>query len=288
MRLHLLFIFLLSSLAYTLPARSDSACLRLKQKKECVISHNTLTDWISSDTLPTIIDLRGTPKYRNLSAQNAIALSPSAAKGKKHLQDERLLLLDEPFAARRPVELCSTLTNEGFSQIFVLSEGLYSWTRAGGKLQGRINTLPKIRTLSPLDLMRESSYEPWLILHLQSKQSEAIEDLVPEGTTVIPIETSPVTHRNSDSLTSQITEAIRNARSRSREMPVAIASDLQDLGEDALRNTLDALYRTKKLFLLSGGASALRTYVQTQAQIVASYLKKQVGPQCKRSQFSLE
>ncbi|MCB0332307.1 MAG: rhodanese-like domain-containing protein [Bdellovibrionales bacterium] len=282
MYLRLLFIILFSCLVYALPVRSDDTCSVPRKNRECIISQKILTDWIRSDTLPTVIDLRGDSTYRNLSAQNAIALTPSAVKGKKHVHDKPTLLLDEPYALRQPLQLCQSLRALGNPNVFVLDEGLYSWKQAGGKFQGLLKSLPQIRKISPRDLIIESSYTPWAVLHLRSQAEKALKSLLPPGTTIETVDLSPQTDRDTQLLTDTLANAIRSIRKRQIRVPIAIVSSLPNEAEHNLHKALQSLYRTKKLFLLDGGSQGLRDFVKKQALIVSSYLKQQMGPQCKK------
>jgi len=130
----------------------------------------------------TLIDTRDLGQFSKLHMVHAINIPAFALKTRTDLRGSKLVLVDDGVS---PVDLlaeASTLRQQGFTQVFVLSGGLAAWIRTGGRVEGSTQSVLGVARISAADFARASRAGKWEVVEI----GEALTPL-PETANVIKL-----------------------------------------------------------------------------------------------------
>lgn len=196
----------------------------------------------------TFVDVRSVDDFSRHHVPGSINISPNELKTKTFLKDRPLVLVDTGHAEGPSIVTCEELRRLGFSNVKVLSGGLYGWHETFGNLEGSGHP-DELRLVEPHTVDALLGDPDWLVVEVLPAAVKPAE-FVLDHPSVLRLDASK-----------QTIAAIEKAASQSEAKRVLIA------GGSELSTSAATHVAGRDVFYIAGGRAAYRDHLHRQAAI---------------------
>jgi rhodanese-related sulfurtransferase len=160
----------------------DLAAKRLKAPDHSlVISVESVLSRIEQKQKIILVDVRSPTEFETVRIPGSINIPLYFIKSKAFLKLKPLVLVNAGYPYTQLEKECKSLCDKGFNAS-ILSGGILSWHRKGGRLKGDIFALNGYNKISPRIFFQEKDYENQMVLDVSKKHTQASKQLIPYAT----------------------------------------------------------------------------------------------------------
>jgi rhodanese-related sulfurtransferase len=227
---------------------SELTATRLKNPDHSfLVSAESVLQKIKRKQKIILVDIRNPGEFERISIPGSINIALHFIKTKAFLKLEPLVLINEGYQDSQMEKECKHLRNKGFNAA-ILTGGILSWQRKGGRLQGDLLALNDYNKISPRIFCREKDSANQMVLDASKEHTKASKQLIPYATH-IPFSNNP---NFGDLLAAALSKADINYLLIFNENGDHYEKIEKTLQKKGLENT----------FYLKGGLNAYKRYLQ--------------------------
>jgi rhodanese-related sulfurtransferase len=128
-----------------------------------------------------LVDIRNPGEFERISIPGSINIALHFIKTKAFLKLEPLVLINEGYQDSQMEKECKHLRNKGFNAA-ILTGGILSWHRKGGRLKGDLFALNGYNKISPRIFFQEKDYVNQMVLDVSKEHTQISKQLIPYAT----------------------------------------------------------------------------------------------------------
>lgn len=154
----------------TRAAVSSSVTGYVVSRERCMSARQCLEE--RKESGGAIIDLRSPQRFAAAHLKGSLNISAFALVHDLSRRQQRLVLIDDGFAPSALAQFAERLRAAGFVDVRFVSDGVAAWIRAGGVIDGAASSLLKAAQITPAELARAQTTDPWEVIMVQEFQAQ--------------------------------------------------------------------------------------------------------------------
>jgi rhodanese-related sulfurtransferase len=161
---------------------SELTAKRLKNPDHSfLVSTESVLSKIKQKQKIVFVDVRNPTEFETVRIPGSINIALHFIKTKAFLKLKPIVLVNAGYQDSQMEKECKCLRNKGFNAA-ILTGGILSWHRKGGRLKGDLFALNGYNKISPRIFFQEKDYVNQMVLDVSKEHTQISKQLIPYAT----------------------------------------------------------------------------------------------------------
>jgi len=133
------------------------------------VSYTQIQHMLKKSQKYIFVDIRSKSDYKRIRIPKSINIQLYALKTKQYLKNKNIILANEGVGIKRLLIMAEQLELSGFHSIKILKNGLNSWHKSGGQLEGSVFEFKQLNRITPKDFFQDKDYKDIIVIEILKK-----------------------------------------------------------------------------------------------------------------------